>query len=112
NYKDILHIGRHQRPENYSIMQDIPWQDRALVKRRHRKTVTERMGPEKGQVIEELNETEVRTAVKELKDEGVDSIIIGFLFSYINPEHEQRVVEIVKEEYPEAFITSSSDVSP
>ena len=30
-YRDILHIGRHQRPQNYSIMQDIPWQNRPLV---------------------------------------------------------------------------------
>ncbi|MHA1571461.1 MAG: hydantoinase/oxoprolinase N-terminal domain-containing protein, partial [Alphaproteobacteria bacterium] len=29
-YRDILHIGRHQRPQNYSIMQDIPWQARPL----------------------------------------------------------------------------------
>ena len=31
-YRDILHIGRHQRPQNYSIMQDIPWQNRPLVR--------------------------------------------------------------------------------
>ncbi|MDD9990448.1 MAG: hydantoinase/oxoprolinase family protein, partial [Rhodospirillales bacterium] len=34
-YRDIIHIGRHQRPQNYSIMQDIPWQARPLVRRRH-----------------------------------------------------------------------------
>lgn len=111
-YRDILHIGRHQRPENYSIMQDIPWQHQPLVKRRNRKTVTERMGPRKGEVIQPLNEQEVRKAVKELKENGVDSIIIGLLFSYINPQHEQRIVEIIEEEYPEAFITSSADISP
>jgi N-methylhydantoinase A len=111
-YKDILHIGRHQRPENYSIMQDIPWQHRPLIQRRNRKTVSERMGPRKGEVIEQLDEAEVRIAINELKDLGVESIIVGFLFSYINPEHERRVVELIKEEYPEAFITSSSDVSP
>ncbi|MTD30726.1 hydantoinase/oxoprolinase family protein [Planomicrobium sp. YIM 101495] len=111
-YKDIMHIGRHQRPENYSIMQDIPWQNQPLIQRRNRKTVSERMGPKKGEVIKSLNEDEVRAAVNELKELGVESIIVGFLFSYINPEHEQRVVEIIKEEYPEAFITSSSDVSP
>ena len=41
-YRDILHIGRHQRPQHYSIMQDVPWQDRPLVQRRHRKVVAER----------------------------------------------------------------------
>lgn len=111
-YKDIVHIGRHQRPQNYSIMQDIPWQHNPLIQRRNRKVVSERMGPTKGEVVEQLNEEEVRTAVAELKELGVESIIVGFLFSYINPQHEQRVVEIIKEDYPEAFITSSSDISP
>ena len=33
NYRDILHIGRHQRPEHHSNMQEVPWQNRALVRR-------------------------------------------------------------------------------
>src|SRR5262249_11616806 len=36
-FRDIVHIGRHQRPQHYSIQQGIPWQDRPLVQRRHRK---------------------------------------------------------------------------
>ena len=70
-YRDILHIGRHQRPQHYSIMQDIPWQDRPLVKRRHRKTVTERLVPPRGEVLEPLDEEGVRQAVRELKEAGV-----------------------------------------
>lgn len=111
-FRDVVHIGRHQRPENYSIMQDIPWQDRPLVQRRHRKTVEERLAPPKGDVLVPLNETEVREAVRELKAAGVESIIVAFLFSYINPVHENRVKEIIHEEYPEAFVTTSSSVSP
>ncbi|MCK6208750.1 hydantoinase/oxoprolinase family protein [Bacillus infantis] len=111
-YRDIIHIGRHQRPQNYSIMQEIPWQDRPLVQRRNRLAVTERHGPLKGEVITALDEQEVRSSVAVLKEEGVESIVVNFLFSYINPQHEQRVKEIVAEEYPEAFVTLSSDVSP
>src|SRR2546430_869104 len=36
-FRDIVHTGRHQRPQYYSVMQDIPWQARPFVKRRHRK---------------------------------------------------------------------------
>ncbi|WP_026695338.1 hydantoinase/oxoprolinase family protein [Peribacillus kribbensis] len=111
-YRDIIHIGRHQRPQNYSIMQEIPWQDRPLVQRRNRIAVAERMGPVKDQVITPLEENQVREAVAELRDKGIDSIIVNFLFSYINPGHEQRVKEIIEEEHPEAFVTISSDVSP
>lgn len=111
-YRDIIHIGRHQRPQNYSIMQEIPWQDRPLVERRNRLAVAERMGPVKDQVITPLDEDQVREAIAAFKEKGVDSIIVNFLFSYINPAHEQRVKEIIEEDYPEAFITVSSDVSP
>ena len=38
-FRDIIHIARHQRVEHYSIMQELPWQNRPLVKRRHRKVV-------------------------------------------------------------------------
>ena len=47
-YRDIVHIGRHQRPQHYSIRQEIPWQDRPLVQRRHRLTVAERLAPPRG----------------------------------------------------------------
>jgi N-methylhydantoinase A/oxoprolinase/acetone carboxylase beta subunit len=50
-YRDIIHIGRHQRPQNYSIMQDIPWQSRPFVRRRHRQAVTERLIPPLGEVL-------------------------------------------------------------
>ena len=111
-YRDILHIGRHQRPQHYSIMQDIPWQDRPLVKRRHRKTVKERLVPPKGEVLEPLDEAGVRQAARELKEAGVEAIAICFLFSYLDPAHEARALQIVREEYPECFATTSASVSP
>jgi len=111
-YRDILHIGRHQRPQHYSIMQEIPWQDRPLARRRHRKVVTERLIPPRGEVLEPLNEDEVREAARELKEEGVESVAVCMLFSYLNPAHEERTREIVQEEFPEAFVTTSNSVSP
>lgn len=111
-YRDILHIGRHQRPQHYSIMQDIPWQDRPLVRRRHRKTVRERLIPPRGEVLDALDEDGVRLAVRELKEAGVQAIAICFLFSYLDPVHEERARQIVAEEYPGCFATTSASVSP
>ena len=111
-YRDILHIGRHQRPQNYSIMQDIPWQVKPFVHRRHRKVVTERLIPPLGDVLTPLDEEEAREQIRVLKSEGVESIAVCFLFSYLNPAHENRVRQLVEEEYPEAFVTTSADVSP
>src|SRR5262245_33567919 len=89
-YRDIVHIGRHQRPLHYSVMQDIPWQARPLVRRRHRKVVSERVVPPTGHVLVPLDEGEVRAAARELRDEGVEAVAVCFLFSYLNPEHERR----------------------
>lgn len=111
-YRDILHIGRHQRPQHYSIRQQIPWQATPLVKRRHRLVVTERLIPPKGEVLVPLAEEEVREAARALKAAGITAIAIGFLFSYLNPAHERRAREIVLEEHPDAFVTISSEVAP
>jgi Hydantoinase/oxoprolinase N-terminal region len=102
-YRDILHIGRHQRPQHYSIMQDIPWQDRPLVWRRHRKTVPERLIPPRGEVLIPLDEAAVRQAARELQAAGVQAIAVCFLFSYLNAQHEERARDIILEEYPQCF---------
>jgi len=111
-FRDIVHIGRHQRPLHYSVMQDIPWQAQPFVRRRHRKVVTERIVPPTGEVLTPLDEDEVRTAARELRDEGVEAVAVCFLFSYLNPEHERRAAAIVREEIPDAFVTTSADIFP
>ena len=111
-FRDIIHIGRHQRVEHYSIMQMLPWQQRPLVKRRHRKTVVGRLAPPHGEEIQPLDEDAVRIAAEELRREGVDAVVIAFLFSYLNPDHERRAKAIVEAVMPDAFVTTSSFVAP
>ncbi|MDF9844513.1 MULTISPECIES: hydantoinase/oxoprolinase family protein [unclassified Paenibacillus] len=113
-YRDILHIGRHQRPQNYSIAQEIPWQDRPLIERRNRMAVKERLVPVAGQAEVEtaLDEQRVREIVRQFKADGIESVVVGLLFSYLNSEHEDRVAEIIREEDPDMYITTSSGISP
>lgn len=113
-YRDILQIGRHQRPENYSIAQEIPWQDNSMVERRNRRTVSERIGVSNGKAYEKvpLDEDEVIKILNEFKDEGIESVVVGFLFSYLEPEHEERVKEIISEKFPDFYITTSANISP
>ena len=111
-FRDIIHIGRHQRPQHYSIQQEIPWQDRPLVKRRYRMVVSERIAPPRGEVVTPLDEEEVRAQAQQLQAAGVESIAICFLFSYLNPAHERRAKEIVQQVCPEIFVTASFEVSP
>ncbi len=111
-YRDIVHIGRHQRPQHYSIRQEVPWQDRPLVRRRHRLTVAERLAPPRGEVLVPLDEAAVRAAARNLRDGGIEAIAICFLFSYLNPAHEARAAELVREECPDCFVCTSAGVSP
>ena len=111
-FRDIVHIGRHQRVEHYSIMQELPWQSRPLVKRRHRKVVKGRLVPPHGEELEPLDEDALREAAHALKAEGIESVAVCFLFSYLNPAHEDRAKEILAQELPGVFITTSSAVAP
>ncbi len=111
-FRDVVHIGRHQRPLHYSVMQEIPWQARPFVRRRRRKVVSERIVPPAGEVLVPLDEGEVREAARELREEGVEAVAVCFLFSYLNPEHERRAAEIVRQELPDAFVTTSADIVP
>jgi N-methylhydantoinase A len=111
-FRDVLHIGRHQRPQHYSIRQRIPWQDRPLVLRRHRKTVTERIAPPNGEVLTPLDEQEVERAARELRDASIESIAICFLFSYLNPVHEKRAKALVESVCPDAYVATSHEVCP
>ena len=81
-FRDIVHIGRHQRPLHYSVLQDIPWQAQPFVRRRHRKVVTERIVPPTGEVLTPLDDHEVREAARELRDEGVE----GTLWTWTEPD--------------------------
>lgn len=111
-FRDILHIARHKRPYNFSLQQELPWQAQPLVKRRNRLTVSERVTVPDGDVLTELNEEEVREKVRQLRDAGVEAISVCLLHSYLNPEHEQRIKEIVLEEYPEVYLSVSHEVLP
>ncbi|MHB1205113.1 MAG: hydantoinase/oxoprolinase N-terminal domain-containing protein, partial [Rhodospirillaceae bacterium] len=111
-FRDIIHIARHQRVEHYSIMQELPWQNRPLIKRRHRKVVAGRLVPPRGDELEPLDEAGVVKAARALKEEGVEAVAVCFLFSYLNPAHEDRAKAILARELPGVFICTSSSVSP
>ncbi len=110
-YRDILHIARHKKPLNFSNYQDLPWQRYPVVRRRYRLTVPERVTKD-GSVLVPLDEDRAREQVRKLKEAGVDAVAVCFLFSFVNDAHEARVAEIVREEFPEAFLSVSSEVLP
>ena len=110
-FRDILHIGRHKRPYNFSLHFDVPWQSQPLVKRRNRIAVTERVLPPTGEIETPLDEAQVRAATALFKKRGINSVVIGFMFAFLNDAHEQRAKAIVLEEMSDAYVTLSSEVA-
>jgi len=110
-FRDILHIGRHKRPYNFSLHFDVPWQSQPLVKRRNRIAVRERILPPSGEIAEPLDEQAVRDACALFRKRGIGSVVIGFMFSFLNDAHEARAKEIVLEEIPGAYVTMSSELA-
>ena len=109
-FRDVLEIGRIMRPEEglYDFSVDLP---PPLVPRYLRREVRERIESQ-GNVLVPLDEDSARECARFLKREGVSSIAISLLFSYVNPIHERRVREICREVFPEAYITMSSEICP
>jgi N-methylhydantoinase A len=109
-FRDVLEIGRVQRPPEalYDFNVDNP---APLIPRYLRREVIERIDSH-GQVVVPLNESSAREQVRYLKDQGVQSIAVCFLFSFLNDAHEKRVAEIITEEFPEAHLTLSCRVAP
>ena len=90
-FRDVLELGRRTRPHAYGLSGSF----RPLIERSDRFEVRERLDAQ-GRVVEPLNEEDVRHVVGELKRAGVESVVIHFLHSHVNPEHEVRCAKIVR----------------
>jgi len=65
-----------------------------------------------GQVLVPLDEEAVRHAARALKSAGVDSIAVCYLFSFMNPAHEEQTRRLVQQELPGIHVSLSSEVLP
>ena len=109
-FRDILHMARHKRPHNFSLQYEVPWQSKPLVKRRNRIPITERLMPPSGDIEIPMKEEEVIEAAKLFSKRKLKSIIICFVFSFLNNDHELKAKKIIKEYNPDAFVYASSEV--
>ena len=107
-FRDVLETGNEVRYELYDLSMDRP---DPLVPRHLRFGVTERMNA-KGEVLQDLNLDEVRQIARYFRQQGVQAVAVCLLHSYLNPVHENRVQETLREEFPEFHISLSSRVNP
>lgn len=107
-FRDLLELGRGRRPAMYDPRADKP---EPFVPRHLRLEVTERVR-HTGAVEVPLDEAEVRRVVRELGEQGVEAIAVCLLYSFLVPDHERRIGEIVREELPGVYVSLSSEVLP
>ena len=107
-FRDLLEIQRQIRPSLYDLQFEKP---RPLTPRYLCFGVPERLDAQ-GNVLTPLDESAVRNAAEQLRQEDVESIAVCFLHAYINPSHEKRTGEILREALPDTIISLSSEVAP
>lgn len=105
-FRDVLLIGRQNRPELYDLFPVIP---PPLVSREWCLEITERVDYE-GTVVIPLQEKELDAIIETLRQEHIQSVAVSFLFSFVNPAHEQCVTRRLREEG--FFVTVSSEILP
>jgi len=99
-FRDVLELGRRTRPKPYGLKgRFVP-----LVERHLRLEVDERIDAE-GRVVVALDEAGVAAAARRLLALGAESVVIHFLHSYLNSDHEDRAAKVVRALWPNRHVT-------
>jgi N-methylhydantoinase A len=106
-HRDEIEMRRVHKEEIWDPTYPAP---EPIARRRARIPIPERMDFE-GRTVVPLDEAAVRRGVQRLRALGVRSVAVMFLFSFVNPEHERRAGEIIREEFPDvAHVSLSHEV--
>ena len=106
-FRDLIEIGRQDRPSLYRPSQARP---QPLVARDLRFVVRGRMGPE-GELAP-LEEDDVRKVARALADAEVEAVAVCLLFAFLHPAHEARVGELLRDALPGVHVSLSCEVLP
>lgn len=107
-FRDIIEMGTETRYDIYDLGIELPV---PLVPRELRKEVTERISAD-GKVITSVDLTSVERVVADLVRQDVTAIAVCLLSSYANPEHEQKIGDLIKARFPEISVSLSSEIQP
>ena len=107
-FEDVLEIGRQSRAELYNLEQDrtptlVPWELRFGLPERVDYT---------GAILEDLDPGAIEALMALIAESGADAVAVSFLFSFLNPVHEEMVYEALRKLQPAPFISLSSRVLP
>ncbi|MCI0529039.1 MAG: hydantoinase/oxoprolinase family protein, partial [Nitrospira sp.] len=106
-FRDILELRRGDRPHLYGLKGDFE----PLIPRELRIEVDERTTAE-GEILKEVEKTQILQAGKLLQEAGVEAVVISFLHAYANPANEEKAQQVLKTFWPNEHILTSSEILP
>jgi N-methylhydantoinase A len=106
-FADLLEIGRQDRPHLYRLCAPKP---SPLVEPELRLEAAERIGPTG--VAEALDDGEPERLAAAVEASGAESVAVCLLFSYLDPSHEQRIAECLRQHLPGVHVSASHEVLP
>jgi N-methylhydantoinase A len=107
-FRDVLELRRSSRADLYDLLQDAP---AVLVPRRWRFEVSERIDAQ-GQIVTPLDEHDIDEVIAAIRDAGLATVAVSFLFSFLNDTHERIVGECLRRALPGLGVYLSSTVLP
>ena len=115
-HNDVIHIMRGSRGltgNEIRLVVHIPESQKPdpIIPKRLIEGVSERVDCF-GKVIVKLNEEEAEAAIRRLLEKDVEAIAVCFLWSFLAPQHEARVKEMIADIAPDMFVTTSHELVP
>ena len=107
-FRDVIEMRTESRFEQYDLNLTLP---EPLIPRQSRFTISERVDAT-GSVLVNLDNAEVEAVADQINAAGYESIAVGLIHSYLNPDHERMVRDILAEKLPDVMVSLSSEVSP
>ena len=105
-FKDVLQIGRQNRPELYNLNFQIP---PPLAPPELRFEIDERVNAE-GQVLKGIDQAELEALAAQISASGVESAAVCLLFSFLAPQNELQVATALRK--AGLFVSASSEILP
>jgi N-methylhydantoinase A len=102
-FGDVLEMRRRDRPATWGLRGDF----RPVIPHRLRIEVAERMGAD-GAAVTQIDPDEVSAAAETLLARGAQAVVIAFLNSYANPANELAAEAVVRDAWPNEFVTRST----
>ena len=109
-FRHLIEIARQSVPDGYG--NSYFWVKPPRIVPLHLvREVDERLSYD-GEVVDPLDETSVLEAARDLVDHGVDRLGVCLLHAYADGSHERRIGELLRKEFPDLFVSLSSEVLP